>query len=831
MMRFADACYRVLLRIFPRAFRLHHADAMLEHLRAQRAILRGRPLAIAGLWLRAVVDAFRHGMAQRMDSRSGNAPVQPRVGQWSGDLRTAVRSLRHQPAFTLTAIATLTLGIGANAAVFALAWHTTLGPLPYPAPERLITILESNPAANQPLAEVSPASLKAWVQRATTLEAIGDFGRSRVIFPLDDNGELARYQSLSPGVFAALGVRPILGRIVLTDKERQPDQVLISYGYWQRRFGGDPGVIDRLHHFADVADDPERIIGVMPPGFKFLDDADIWAINLSYTQGTIGSRFRSVRQYTPVARVLPGHSVAEATAELTRISEDLAREFPDTHAGWTPVVQTLHQAVVGKFSLMAFLLVAAAGAVFLIACTNVAGLLVMRAAGRMQEVQLRLALGGSRWRIVRLWLFEGLVVSTVSLVAGILVAGWLVETLAALAPASLPRLDQVTISWPTLVVGALGALGFVAVYAIAPIVAGVMRGGHVNLNTGPGPRTASGGGRAREILLGAQASLVAVLLTGAVLLATSLQQLHEEPLGFNPEGVLSVRLSPYFAGNRRPWAEAAEYGRQLEERLKAHPRVVEVGVSSAVPLDDNQEPQLFVVEGDPTQRRWGAIELSASPGYLNTLGLTLLEGRWFTDSDAFTPEVLIGGSTEDQVAVITESMARMVWPGESALGKRLNTVVGEKHARRVVGVVRDLKFRGPNQVPSPRIFLTWRQRPWAGTIALLVKTTGDPSALAKEVGAIARELRASTGVQAARTLDDLYRASSADTSFAASLVGGFSLLALLLTGVGVFGAVGYAIATRRRELAVRMALGAGRGHISPTAAASGFMPVLVGTGV
>lgn len=837
MNRLADRVYEFILRAFPESFRSRHGAGMREQFCAQLDTLRGRPLATAGLWTRAFADAIRHGLAERFDERTRRRrhaafPPSARsfgrsIGQWSSDLRHAMRSLVRQPAFTLTAILTLTLGIGANSAVFALAWHTSLRPLPYPEPDRLIRIFESSAA--QPLAEVSPASLLAWAQRAKTLETIGDFGRSRVIFPLDDNGVLARYQSLSPGVFAALGVRPILGRVVLDDADRQADEVLISHEYWQRRFGGDPSVVNRLHHFADVADDPERIIGVMPPGFKFLDDADIWAVNMSYNPGPIGRRFRSVRQYTPVARIRAGHSLAEAKAELAQISADLAREFPDTHAGWTPVVQTLHESVVGKFGVMAMLLVGASVAVFFIACTNVAGLLVMRAAGRRQEVQLRLALGGSRWRVVRLWLLEGLVVSLVSLAAGILVARWLAKALSMLAPANLPRLDQVTISWPTIAVGVVGALGFVAVYAIAPVAARIMGAGVVNLASGAGARTTSGGGRGRGFLLATQAGLAAVLLAGTVLLTTSLQHLNDEPLGFKPDAVLSVRVSPYYGGNRRPWAEAAEYGRQLEERLKAHPGIADAAVSSAVPLDDHAEPSLYTVEGDPGERRWGAIELSASPGFADTLGLTMTAGRWFTDGDAFTPEVLNASDNSDQAAVITESMARAIWPGESPLGKRLISVLGDPHARRIVGVVRDLKFYGPNEVPTFRMFLPWRQRPGAGNTAVLVRTFGDPVAVAADVAAIARELRPGTGVQPARTLDDLYRAASADTNFAATLVGGFSALAVLLTGVGVFGVVGYSIASRRRELAVRMALGAGRGHISATAAASGFLPVLVGT--
>src|SRR5688572_12058170 len=199
--------------------------------RAQREALRGRPIATAGVWTRATLDALQHGAAQRMEERGRERASSLRptksvlksLGDWTGDLRKSARTLRRQPAFTLTAIATLTLGIGANAAVFALAWHTSFRSLPYLNPDQLIRVFESNPAQNQPLSDVSPASLKAWAQQAKTLEAVGDFGRSNIIFPLDDNGELARSQSLSPGVFAALAVRPILGRIVLTDEERQPD--------------------------------------------------------------------------------------------------------------------------------------------------------------------------------------------------------------------------------------------------------------------------------------------------------------------------------------------------------------------------------------------------------------------------------------------------------------------------------------------------------------------------------------------------------------------------------------------------------------------------------
>ena len=836
MTRFADGCYRLLLRIFPRAFRDHHGEGMLDQFRAQRAALRGRPIAIGGLWIRAIVDGFRHGIAQRLDER----PPRPRrhvlrsLGDWGGDLRKSIRVLRHQPAFTLTAIATLTLGIGANAAVFALAWHTSFRPLPYPNPDRLIRVFESNPSRNQAVSDISPASLAAWAQRTKTLEAVGDFAPPRTIFPLDDNGALARYQSLSPGVFAALGVHPILGRIVLTDAERQENEVLISYEYWQRRFGGDPGVINRLHRFADVADEPERIIGVMPPGFQFLTPADIWAINRSFSPGrTFGRTYRATRQDSMLARIRPGHSLAEATAEIETISGDLAREYPDTHAGWTPIVRTLHETVVGRFSAIAQLLVAAAGAVFFIACTNIAGLLLMRAAGRSQEVRLRLALGGTRWRVVRLWLLEGLVVSAVSLGAGLAMARWLVRVLALLAPASLPRLDQVEISWPVILVGALAAVGFVLVYALAPLTAGVLSASRATLKSGDGLRTVSSGGRWRNALLGTQAALAVILLSGAVLFTAALQRLHAEPLGFEPTGVLSMRVTPHYPGTRRPWAEAAEYGRMLEERLRAYPGVLEAAVSTGVPLDDSRIPAVFKVDGDTREQPWSAIEHSASPGYLKTIGLALVDGRWFTEEDAFTAEQLNMGSQvgyADQVAVITESMARAIWPGQSAVGHRLLSMNGDRHAKRIVGVVRDFKFLGATEVPVFRLFVPWRQQPGGATIALLVKTAGDPGALAPDVGAIAKELRPSTGLHTARTLEDLYRASSADTGFAASLIGGFSMLALLLTGIGVFGVVGYSIATRRRELAVRMALGAGRGHISTTAAASGFMPVVIGTG-
>jgi predicted permease len=833
-----DTLYRLILHAFPRGFRQRHGDAMAEQFGIQRRAVAGRPAAIVTLWARALVDSVRHGFARRLESgrrrrRWSRGSVMRSAGwlvDWTGDVRKTVRGLGRQPAFAMAAVATLTLGTGANAAVFALAWHTTFRPLPYRAPEQLVQVFEAHAAMPGRLSEVSPASLRAWAERVEAFEAVGTFGRSRVIFPADDNGAMARYQSLSPGVFAALGVRPLLGRVVLTDADRKPDEVVLSYEYWQRRFGGDPGVIDRLHRFADVGDDPERIIGVMPPGFMFLDRADIWAVNLSYSHGTIGRSYRSLRQDSVLARVRPGRTAADAAAEVARVSSELAAEFPDTHAGWTPVVVTLHETVVGKYRAIALLLVAAACAVFLVACTNVAGLLVMRASSRRHEVSLRLALGASRWRVIRLWLFEGLVVAAISLVAGLLVARWLVGVLAAIAPASVPRLDQVVVSWPTIVVGAVAALAFVAVYAAAPLTAGVLAAGRVTTGGTSGTRTVAAGGRGRAVLLAAQSGLAVVLLTGAVLLSTSLQRLYEEPLGFDPSGVLSVRLSPYYAGNRRPWALSADMGRALEERLAQHQAVSHAAVATTIPLEDVSGDQVFRIEGDPSGQHWGAIQQSASPGYLDTLGLTLVEGRWFTRDDAFTADRLLVNDRTDQVAVITETMARTLWPNESAVGKRLLSVVGDPNAKRIVGVVGDLKFQGANQPASFRLFLPWNQQPGAGNLAVFVKAKGDPRVLAADVGAIAREIQPGTGVHPARTLEELFQASTADTRLAASLVGGFSVLALLLTAVGVFGLVGYSIAERRRELAVRLALGARRANISATAAASGFIPVLVGAG-
>jgi ABC-type antimicrobial peptide transport system permease subunit len=240
--------------------------------------------------------------------------------------------------------------------------------------------------------------------------------------------------------------------------------------------------------------------------------------------------------------------------------------------------------------------------------------------------------------------------------------------------------------------------------------------------------------------------------------------------------------------------------------------------------------QVFRIEGDPSDRLWSAIEEAASPGYLKTLGLELKSGRWFTDEDAFTAEQLITTRSPDQVTVITESMARRLWPTESAVGKRLISAVGDPNAKVIVGVVGDLKFDGADQPPVFRLFVSWNQRPF-GSMALLVKASGDPRALTADVNAIVRGIRPRTGIHGARTLEELFQASSANTSFAASLVGGFSLLALGLTAIGVFGLVGYSIAERRREMAVRLALGAGRTQISAMAAASGFVPVLVGTGL
>jgi predicted permease len=698
-----------LVRRLDSLFRRGQHDAVLdEELQAHLH------LAVEDL----VADGWSREAAEREARlRLGNARAwrESAVDAWgwrwlhdvTGDLRVATRSLLRQPLFTATSTVSLALGLGANAAVFALAWHTSFGPLPFPDSPRLIRIFESNVGSGRPLTEVSPASTVAWATESTTIDALGIFGGSHLIFPEDDNGEPARYQSLSPGVLAALGTRPILGRIVLTDAERQPDEVLISYEYWQRRFGGDPGVINRLHHFADVASVPDRIIGVMPPGFRFLEPADIWAINPN-PRPPIGRGYRSSRQNSVLARVRAGHTIAEATAEIARISENLARDFPDTHAGWTPVVRSLHETVVGDFSTVALLMVTAAGTVFLIGCANVAGLLLMRSISRRRELDMRHALGASRWRIVRLWLCEGVMIATASLTIGLTAASWVINGLSALAPASLPRIDEVTLSPPALLIGVVGFVGIVAVYALAPTLSPFMwsRAG----SSGGWSRAVTPSTRGRNVLLAAQASFATVLFAGTVLFTAALLRLNAEPLGFDPSGVLSARIHASFAPNRRPWSEAAEYGRQLEEQVRSQPGVVAAALATAVPFEAPYEPLVYRVDGDPTDTRWNIVAEAASTGYLATLGLTLVEGHWFADQDAFTPEQLTNRSKPgaDYSGVVTEATARALWPRESALNKRL--IGGGLGAPiRIVGVVRDLKLAGADEVPVFRLFLPWRQ--------------------------------------------------------------------------------------------------------------------------
>jgi predicted permease len=448
---------------------------------------------------------------------------------------------------------------------------------------------------------------------------------------------------------------------------------------------------------------------------------------------------------------------------------------------------------------------------------------------------MRRALGASRWRIARLWLAEGVLIALASLAVGLTTAYWVAEALRAVAPSSLPRLDQLALSGPAIGLCAAGAAAVALTYALVPLIwtGGFAHGARRDLLAHANSRLVNSGRHGRAVLLAGQAGLAAILLTYAVLFSSALERLHSEPLGFDPAGVLTVRLSPPYAGHRDPWPDAAEYGRQLEERLRQQPGVLQAAVATAIPLDegidpigDPQDSGFFVVRGDPTETVWSAIWHSASAGYLETVGLTLTAGRWFDDSDAFTPAELSLRTRREFVAVVTESMARTLWPDGSAVGQRLVGVFGGGH--RVVGVIRDLKFRGADEPADFRILVPWSELPHV-TPAVLVKTSGDPRDLAAMVSTIARDLRPGTGVQPARTLEELYRASTADTRFATTLVGGFSALAVLLTGVGVFGLVGYAVAARRRELAVRLALGASRRGLAVTIGGSGLRPVLVGT--